>query len=228
MAGIILDPTKLSDARDLSPDKGLWDRAGALWVPGKPPGPQSFTLTYDWASAYSSYLYPRFTLAQAPAPAEPDLPVETREMPVIGYRAWLLEEKFRIGVGRRLKLKSTNMEYNWKPGTNTAKCSLTKHQVPAQRCHCGLYVLASLKEIENHVTIGKNVVVGAVIGWGRVVQHGTEGWRAEHAKILALLDCKFSERQLENTRTIAAAYGLEIKSRSQIQALVREHGDPVQ
>ena len=217
-------------APDLSAPSGNWDRSGALWVPVKPKG-LSFQISSELLRDYIPSFglsNPLFSLGPAtpPAPA-PDLPVERREMPVIGYRAWQYVEKFKIGVGRKPKLSSTGVSYTWRPGVNAAKCGDgSKHSAPDQRCTCGLYVIASLKELEKHATMGKNVIVGAVVGWGRVVQHGTEGWRAQYAKIVALLDCKYSEKQLANTQTIAAAYGLEIKTRPQIQALIREYGDP--
>jgi hypothetical protein len=161
----------------------------------------------------------------------PELPSEKREMPVIGYRAWGFSSKFRVGVGRDVALKSTGVNYHWLPGDNHALCTGATsgpggHRAPDQRCHCGFYVLASLDEVEGHQQVGDGIVVGAVMGWGKVVQHGTEGWRAEYAKIIALLDCKYSKGQLRNTQQAAAAYGVEVKSRDALEAMVGEFGDP--
>jgi hypothetical protein len=87
-------------------------------------------------------------------------------------------------------------------------------------------VLATLDEIENHNVIAAWLVVGAVMGWGKVIQHGTEGWRTEHARIVGLLDCKFSTAQSKNTQVAAKEYGLEIYERSALEQYVREWGDP--
>ena len=87
-------------------------------------------------------------------------------------------------------------------------------------------MLGNLDEVESHQAIGDGITVGAVMGWGKVVQHGKEGWRAEYAKIIALLDCKYSKGQLRNTQQAAAAYGVEVKSRDALEAMVSEFGDP--
>jgi hypothetical protein len=76
------------------------------------------------------------------------------------------------------------------------------------------------------VGINDGIIVGAVQGWGLVVQHGNEGWRAQYARVLALLDCKYSKSQLKNTQQAAEVYGVEVKSRNALEAIVREWGDP--
>lgn len=223
----------LDEAHILRPTDGNWTLTGGIY---RPPGqtttalsfvPYSIEINQDWLlgpSWGSSLQYRSAPPAAQPVPA---LPVEQREMPVIGYRAWTYEEKFDMGVGLKSRLKSTGLDYHWKKGKNVATCKTgAAHDAPDQHCQCGLYVLASLKELDSHVQMGKRVVVGAVMGWGRVVQHGTEGWRAQYAKILALLDCKYSDKQRANTDAIAARYGLEVKSRTQLSALVSEYGDP--
>jgi len=61
---------------------------------------------------------------------------------------------------------------------------------------------------------------------GKVVQHGTEGWRAQYARILTLLDCKFSDAQLEATRGAAKEYNVPVMERDGMERYVREWGDP--
>lgn len=34
--------------------------------------------------------------------------------------------------------------------------------------------------------VGPSYAIGAVLGWGRVQRHSTEGWRAETAQVIAL------------------------------------------
>lgn len=165
------------------------------------------------------------TPTNPPSPPPLPLPTEKREMPVVGYRAWGFSSKFRIGLGRDVALKSTGVDHHWSVGANHATCN-HDHAAPQQSCHCGYYVLASLDEVEKHQTLNDGVVVGAVMGWGKVVQHGREGWRAEFAKIIALLDCKYSKGQLRNTQQAATAYGVEVKTRDALEYTVREFGDP--
>lgn len=224
----ILRPDNMRGVRDLSPDKGNWKQHGSLWIPGPQANLFSIAISNELLTDYAFSFRPYYTLGPVvPVTPTPDLPVEQREMPVIGYRAWHLVEKFKIGVGRRPKLQSTGMDYSWKRGLNTAKCGDgTKHQAPDQRCGCGLYVLASLNELEDHVEMGKNVIVGAVVGWGRVVQHGTEGWRAQYAKVLAFLDSKYSEGNLERTRRVAEVYKVPVFEKRGLERYVAEWGEP--
>lgn len=156
-----------------------------------------------------------------------ELPVEPRSMPVIGYRGWNWASKFRLGVGQRGALHSAIMSNTWKQGRSSAICmSSGNHIAPDPNCGCGLYVVADLDELDGHVTIADNLVVGAVVGWGRVVQHGREGWRAQHCRILALLDCKYSDAQLKTTREAAKEYKLPVLERDGLEKYVREWGDP--
>jgi len=72
------------------------------------------------------------------------------------------------------------------------------HPVPTVSCDCGIYAFSTPEDALLHlvrqaVTLRDRSpqalpVVGAVIGWGRIVQHGLQGWRAEYARPVALLD----------------------------------------
>lgn len=68
-------------------------------------------------------------------------------------------------------------------------------------------------------------LVGAVMGWGRVIQHGSAGWRAEKARIVALLDCKAGAEQLEITKRAAAEYGVPVLGRDDLERYVTEFGE---
>lgn len=167
------------------------------------------------------------TSANPTAPPALDLPTEKREMPVVGYRGWKWATKFRLGLGTRGHLASHAMGPGWRHATETAACaSGMPHLSPDPGCGCGLYVIANLDELDTHITIDDSMVVGAVLGWGRVVQHGREGWRAQYARILALLDCKFSDAQLKNTRDAAKEYNVAVMERDGLERYVREWGDP--
>lgn len=156
-----------------------------------------------------------------------NLPVEPRAMPVIGYRAWNWTDKFVLGVGRRGHLHGTGMPAPWKGDRLTATCLAgMAHFAPEPNCGCGIYVMGDMDELDSHVALNDQVIVGAAMGWGRVVQHGREGWRAQHCRVLALLDCKLSEAQLKLTRTVAKELGVPVLERAGIERYVREWGDP--
>jgi hypothetical protein len=56
-----------------------------------------------------------------------------------------------------------------------SRCGIWAHKLPIRECMCGDPASAS------------HGVVGAVRLWGRYVEHET-GWRAEHARVVALVD----------------------------------------
>lgn len=207
----------------------LW-RHGIVVGPGAPPvhlstatsgifiGPNVRGVTIT-GGTFGPYAPPR-----PPAP----MPVEEREMPIVGYRSWKFQQVYKLGWGKKGCLVPLNTGYGpWTGGVNTATCKYGQTHRPAdEHCSCGFHVLTSLDQAESWVSMADDVIVGAVMGWGKVVQHGTEGWRAEFAKVIALLDCKFSKLQSENTKVIAKTYNLEVKERSQLEAMVSEWGDP--
>jgi hypothetical protein len=63
-------------------------------------------------------------------------------------------------------------------------------------------------------------VTGAVVGWGRVVQHGRQGWRAEKARPVALLSMG---RPL--VEEAAIRYGLPLVSMRGLCLLPLEYGE---
>lgn len=171
-----------------------------------------------------------------PAP----LPVEKRSMPVIGYRAWKTDKRWELGYGTMWRLQSTGVTHHWESGINVAKCggydkcfALPVHPsggwpIPNERHQCGLYVVADVSGVQKHLPrLDENHVVGAALGWGRVVQHGNEGWRAQYARVIALMDMKLSEKNDEIANHISQAYGVPIVERSALERLVSEYGDPV-
>jgi hypothetical protein len=175
--------------------------------------------TFTWPPALSN----NTVVKQEP------LPTEKREMPAVGYRAWRLQGKFRLGLGKQQMLCSTASMNAWQSGVNIAACSMaTVHEAaPDQFCGCGFYILHDMDQLDSHVQLDDYSIVGAVVGWGKVIQHGAEGWRTQYARILGLLDCKYSDTQLKNTRIAAKAYGVEVYSRENLERWVKEWGDPL-
>lgn len=55
------------------------------------------------------------------------------------------------------------------------------HDQPAENCVCGLWANARIKPDHG------GFVCGAIVGWGRVILH-EDGFRAQYARLLALLD----------------------------------------
>jgi hypothetical protein len=110
-----------------------------------------------------------------------------KEVPLVpgglrGYREWI------VGT---LGLRASNFNYFWKPGINVADCRATDldfpeegHKAPDAGCTCGLYARYRWDRVSAHG--GWNgTAVGVIEASGRVIL-GTQGFRAEKAKIVAL------------------------------------------
>jgi hypothetical protein len=135
----------------------------------------------------------------SPRIAERRLPVHKQELPVIGWRTWRLG---RTADG--VALQSVFGNERWDVGGTCARCRCTPpwltnshHRVPVVSCGCGLYAFntptEAIRQAEREMNVSGTCCVqltaaGAVVAWGRVVQHGRQGWRAQYARPLALLD----------------------------------------
>jgi hypothetical protein len=171
-------------------------------------------------------------------------------MPVVGFRAWHIQPKHRVGIGPGWRLASLNQQHGtWEPGPNTAYCArgyggyghyADFHAAPKAECSCGFYVLTDFDKVpfetvtrmvdqRGHAVSETPVVmmVGAAVGWGKVVQHGDQGWRAEKVQLIALLDCKVSDEHLRITQEVAASYGVPVLERKALELLAKEYGDPL-
>lgn len=183
------------------------------------------------------------TVSSGANPSQPSLspkqfPSEARLMPVVGFRSWHARPFHRVGIGGAHWLGSYNERYGiWKPGKNQAGCYAPDYAfslysrpaphgpTPKADCSCGFYVLTDFDAVPFVTT--SPMMVGAVVGWGRVVQHGDEGWRAEFTQVIALLDCKVSDEHLAMTREIAALYGVPVVGRTALELMAKEYGDPL-
>lgn len=185
--------------------------------------------------------------SEKPSPPQP----EPRAVPVVGFRAWNVGGDFKIGVGQRQRLVALNSGYGaWEPGVNVARCHAydyarsyytpgavhPNHPAPVAECACGFYVLTDFDRVpfnpartsqdrSGNVFEVNPPIVGAVVGWGRVIQHGDEGWRAEKVQIIGLLDCKLDDAHLQMTREVAAIYGVPVVGRTALELIAKEYGD---
>lgn len=127
-------------------------------------------------------------------PADPG---RHRSALAVGWRSWRVR-----AVDGGAALEGLHAGGRWEAGATHAACRrcppwmVNLHPVPVPSCECGLYAFSTLDEALHQFLhygcllhgCGQSApVTGAVIGWGRVVQHGNQGWRAEHARPLAFL-----------------------------------------
>jgi hypothetical protein len=140
--------------------------------------------------------------------------------PLVGYRCWMgedLEGCDRPGAPAQPVLRSVSFHAtDWASGTVTAACNtwsgawsavthgplLFRKQAPQPGCSCGLYAYDSLETAKVHFRgylpqRRRQMVLGAVLLWGRVVVSGVAHagerggarpllYRAEHGSALLL------------------------------------------
>lgn len=169
-------------------------------------------------------------LSSSPLASDRRLPEDRRRLPVIGWRSWRLCQ-----AADDVVLGSLFGTERWHVGVTRAKCRrcppwmTSRHHVPDVSCGCGLYAFSTPAEAVRHaerqlaaVYAGCKQpppVVGAITGWGRVVQHGGQGWRAEYAGPIALLNS--GQPLLE---TVALHYGVPLVSMRGLCLLPLEYG----
>ncbi|MGH7911480.1 MAG: hypothetical protein ACREQM_11135 [Candidatus Dormibacteraceae bacterium] len=111
--------------------------------------------------------------------------------PVVGWRLW------RVHGG---DLWSWGIDAEWQPGDGQARCLHPDPQsrcaeAPGEHCLCGFWALSDpqhcvRKVRKEHVRLVGTMqpVIGLMLGWGSVMLHGAEGFRAERARPLCLFD----------------------------------------
>lgn len=93
---------------------------------------------------------------------------------------------FRLDPKGRLKPVGMTDYYTWKPGENRAKCiGGRNHRAGQLNCACGFYAYWD-GENSRHVGFNDYQVEGVIEAWG-LITVGTRGFRAEYAKIVALV-----------------------------------------
>jgi hypothetical protein len=125
-----------------------------------------------------------------------------QQAPVIGWRLWWAQDA---------ELRSWVADHAWRPGVNVARCLHDRHREPAPGpgCRCGLWALsdpracvrmAALRGNQDEPIWPGRVVLGLIAGWGVVARHGTEGFRAERGRVVALFSDLVGIRRLTPTR----------------------------
>jgi hypothetical protein len=155
--------------------------------------------------------------------------------PVIGFRAWTIEKDEWLrsrGAGNT----------RWDVGTNEAKCGgrdlvssvpyglspgPTDHDAPDRNCECGFYAIYSLRDLVSSYGVDSDVVIGAVVAWGRMEVHAS-GFRAQLARIVALgvLDtlALYDEGYADKVAAIARLYNAECVPLLQLEEVAGKHG----
>jgi len=159
----------------------------------------------------------------------------TMSEPLIGYRCWLVED--RPG-GPQLCGVLTQIEWADRPGAWTrAFCSRLpvavrrgtrdhSEEVPHAYCTCGLYAYHGLSGegyddlVEVPKGPGFEVVWGAVVAAGRVLAY-EEGWRAQYARPVALLQRSDSGPRV---RGVADQLGIPVVPLAGIAHVAAEFG----
>lgn len=141
---------------------------------------------------------------------------------VVGFRKFKLADWV---------LGPLNYGYPWRPGENTARClpkqdTLWGHgyqqdrpgheHAPHKDCHCGLNAF-----FEPHDIKEGGDVTAAVIGWGDMRVH-PDGWRAEKARIVALLNNSLNLDEVARLYNVPIVVDMEA-----LQMKASEFGTPL-
>ena len=150
-----------------------------------------------------------------------------RRTPLIGFRDW------RVRV-EPLRLTGVIHAVGWPLDDVVATCRVVEglhswdalHGAPRADCTCGLYGRHELAEVPKAIPLAHHIygvrVIGAVVGWGRMVIH-ERGWRAEFAKPVALAYGPSDLRRI--TADLADEYGIPVVAASELQWVAAEFGE---
>lgn len=167
-----------------------------------------------------------------------DLPVIEGEL--VGFRQWSITRDWKLaGVG-------VGQGQRWTPGVNTAMCTPNEaihmgkppraHKAPGAYCDCGFNAYAKpnpgWKDYEPRAmfTIGspRQMVPGAILGWGDEFYMHPGGFRAQHARPVLLAVCDgWPHPFVAAVRAVAEEYGCEVCDFAILEAAAREHGQLV-
>jgi hypothetical protein len=109
--------------------------------------------------------------------------VTSKREPIVGWRLWRV---------RGSRLESWAASFTWEPDDNVARCLAPVRRCPTspgRGCRCGFWGLFSpLRCIDRARAerTERSSVLGLIRAWGEVAVHGSEGFRAEHARVVCL------------------------------------------
>lgn len=133
--------------------------------------------------------------------------------PVLGYRSWTAVPSGSFPLARRVYLKSTGKGATvWPVGkTLVGQCVRGYgHAVPAGKCTCGIYAFHRMP-----VMTREDSVYGLIEAGGDIEVY-TLGFRAEHARIVALVAGPLAKR--------AARGRVPVLARDDLPAFLEERG----
>lgn len=144
--------------------------------------------------------------------------------------------------------------YNWKPVLTIASCDQVNHllsgeESPVVTCTCGLHACCSTGEAMVWamgsfarsaaatsqstglgLISGAPLLIGAVMGWGRVIQHGYKGWRSQYARPIALYGTHlmgFVRRSTAGYVDVEACWAADTSGNEVIDSLAEKYSVPV-
>jgi hypothetical protein len=150
-------------------------------------------------------------------PTATDVADQQPDLPVVGYRSWQLGWNGELrSIGRGV--------ISWLPGLNTALCwHGFAHRAPDAACDCGLYA----RHLPANGIEAQDEIHGAIVAWGQLHVHA-DGFRAEHAQVIALVESVRSDVRRRAAELHAARrYGAVLVPADQLETVAREYGDPV-
>jgi hypothetical protein len=113
--------------------------------------------------------------------------------PLVGYREWTLRkpggpapELFSLFHPTAWPLDRPLTAVCLRPMIWPYRAATAHREVPDEACECGIYAYRSPDFETLHGARGAKAR-GIVAGWGRYVL-GTNGWRSQHARLVALLE----------------------------------------
>jgi hypothetical protein len=163
---------------------------------------------------------------------------EQRRGFVVGYRFWRVAQ---ADDGLVLLPQNPRGEAWRKDGPTEASCHFYVDsprgrewhglEVPSRLCDCGLHAYyrhetAMWTAVRTPLAVEQrelSTVVGAVVGWGRVIPH-KEGWRAQYARIVGISDGPHGPSLC---RDIATAYGVPLIQPEMLRSFALEYGEEV-
>jgi hypothetical protein len=140
---------------------------------------------------------------------------------VIGFREWIVEDSVLLPPAAGVA---------WVPCVNTARCygHGAYDSVPGSACDCGLYAMhAPPDELEDYLIGAGAKVIGAIAAWGQLQVHA-DGFRAEHARVVALAyPPQATPATIARLAPAAARYEVELVAFEDLPAVASQHGTGV-